>query len=148
MIPNYMKEPAWDTFRTLGTLLISRITAGSRGNGTCILRLRSYASYPKEARHIFCFKELHLGHLAKSFALRDPPSKITGIGKGHWVKNDERKREKSKQLQLKQVPFQIFLRVLPVVAALPPITGREGNPSSEEASQPEGLDHVRIRQRH
>ncbi len=44
--------------------------------------VRSYASYPKEIREIFSFKALHLGHLAKSFALRDPPSKITGIGKG------------------------------------------------------------------
>ena len=59
------------------------------------LYCRSYASYPKEARETFCFKSLHLGHIAKSYALRDPPTKITGLGKGHWVKNDNRKREKS-----------------------------------------------------
>uniref|UniRef100_A0A023F7D5 ATP-dependent RNA helicase n=1 Tax=Triatoma infestans TaxID=30076 RepID=A0A023F7D5_TRIIF len=43
--------------------------------------VRFYASYPKESRTIFCFKQLHLGHYAKSFALRDPPSAIGGIGK-------------------------------------------------------------------
>ena len=55
--------------------------------------VRSYASYPREARAIFCFKELHLGHIAKSYALRDPPTKITGIGKGNWVANDSKKRD-------------------------------------------------------
>ena len=53
--------------------------------------VRSYASYPREARQTFCFKDLHLGHCAKSFALRDPPTKITGVGRGHWVKKEERK---------------------------------------------------------
>ncbi len=61
--------------------------------------IRSYASYPKEVRHVFCFKELHLGHLAKSFALRDPPSQITGIGKGQWVKNDARKRRENREME-------------------------------------------------
>ncbi|XP_051153338.1 probable ATP-dependent RNA helicase DDX31 [Leptopilina boulardi] len=43
--------------------------------------IRFYASYPREMREIFDRKELHLGHYAKSFALRDPPQKISGIGK-------------------------------------------------------------------
>jgi len=59
--------------------------------------VRSYASYPREAREVFCFKELHLGHCAKSFALRDPPSKITGIGKGQWVDKQERKTKDLKR---------------------------------------------------
>lgn len=58
--------------------------------------VRSYASYPKEVRNVFCFKELHLGHCAKSFALRDPPKKVTGIGKGQWVENQERRQRSSK----------------------------------------------------
>ena len=69
----------------------------------CPFLSRSYASYPKEVRDTFCFKSLHLGHIAKSYALRDPPTKITGLGKGHWVKNDDRKREKSEaKSELKQ----------------------------------------------
>merc|ERR1712130_783036 len=59
--------------------------------------VRSYASYPKEAREVFCFKELHLGHCAKSFALRDPPSKITGIGKGQWVEKQEKRSKDLKR---------------------------------------------------
>merc|ERR1719167_1999241 len=59
--------------------------------------VRSYASYPREARQVFCFKDLHLGHCAKSFALRDPPSKITGIGKGNWVEKQEKKSKDIKR---------------------------------------------------
>ncbi|XP_065200467.1 probable ATP-dependent RNA helicase DDX31 [Planococcus citri] len=43
--------------------------------------VRFYASYPKEMRNVFNFKELHLGHYAKSFALIHPPKAISGIGK-------------------------------------------------------------------
>ena len=55
--------------------------------------VRSYASYPKEIREVFSFKALHLGHLAKSFALRDPPTKITGICKGKRVEKAELKKK-------------------------------------------------------
>lgn len=43
--------------------------------------VRFYSSYPRDMREIFNRKDLHLGHYAKSFALRDPPQKIGGIGK-------------------------------------------------------------------
>ncbi|KAL6427766.1 hypothetical protein ACFW04_008303 [Cataglyphis niger] len=43
--------------------------------------MRFYSSYPRDMREIFNRKELHLGHYAKSFALRDPPQRIGGISK-------------------------------------------------------------------
>ncbi|XP_050459309.1 probable ATP-dependent RNA helicase CG8611 [Cataglyphis hispanica] len=43
--------------------------------------MRFYSSYPRDMREIFNRKELHLGHYAKSFALRDPPKRIGGISK-------------------------------------------------------------------
>ncbi|XP_014476657.1 PREDICTED: probable ATP-dependent RNA helicase DDX31 [Dinoponera quadriceps] len=43
--------------------------------------VRFYSSYPRDMREIFNRKELHLGHYAKSFALRDPPHRIGGMGK-------------------------------------------------------------------
>ncbi|XP_011302393.1 probable ATP-dependent RNA helicase CG8611 [Fopius arisanus] len=43
--------------------------------------MRFYSSYPRDMREIFNRKDLHLGHYAKSFALRDPPKRIGGIGK-------------------------------------------------------------------
>lgn len=43
--------------------------------------VRSYAALPKDVRDIFNFQSLHLGHYAKSFALRDPPAQINSAGR-------------------------------------------------------------------
>lgn len=43
--------------------------------------MRFYSSYPRDMREIFNRRELHLGHYAKSFALRTPPQQIGMIGK-------------------------------------------------------------------
>ncbi|BDD62714.1 ATP-dependent RNA helicase dbp7 [Monascus purpureus] len=53
--------------------------------------IRAYATHIAAERSIFNIKELHLGHLAKSFALRDRPSKINvpGLRQG----KDETKKE-------------------------------------------------------
>ena len=36
--------------------------------------IRSYSAYPTELKPIFHVKKLHLGHLAKSFGIREKPS--------------------------------------------------------------------------
>ncbi|NXC83367.1 DDX31 helicase, partial [Cercotrichas coryphoeus] len=41
--------------------------------------LCAYTTYPKELRHIFHIKSLHLGHVAKSFGLRDAPQNLTAL---------------------------------------------------------------------
>lgn len=38
--------------------------------------VKSYATHPSAEKHIFHIKNLHLGHIAKSFALREAPSDI------------------------------------------------------------------------
>ncbi|XP_076232375.1 ATP-dependent DNA helicase DDX31 isoform X2 [Calliopsis andreniformis] len=43
--------------------------------------MRFYSSYPRDMREIFNRRDLHLGHFAKSFALRETPQRIGGIGK-------------------------------------------------------------------
>ncbi|KDQ57783.1 hypothetical protein JAAARDRAFT_130822 [Jaapia argillacea MUCL 33604] len=40
--------------------------------------MRAYATHPSDEKHIFHIRHLHLGHLAKSFALRDAPSNFSG----------------------------------------------------------------------
>lgn len=40
--------------------------------------MRAYATHPSDEKHIFHVRHLHIGHLAKSFALRDAPRAITG----------------------------------------------------------------------
>ncbi|KAG8429007.1 hypothetical protein GDO86_018560, partial [Hymenochirus boettgeri] len=39
--------------------------------------IRSYATYPKNLKSIFHVRTLHLGHVAKSFGLRDAPRSLT-----------------------------------------------------------------------
>jgi ATP-dependent RNA helicase DDX31/DBP7 len=38
--------------------------------------LRAYAAYPKNLKNVFHPKKLHLGHVANSFALTQPPSRV------------------------------------------------------------------------
>ncbi|XP_066436270.1 ATP-dependent DNA helicase DDX31 isoform X2 [Eleutherodactylus coqui] len=56
--------------------------------------IRAYATYPKDLKHIFHVRSLHLGHVAKSFGLRDAPhnlsQQLTGSSK-------KRKAMKSKR---------------------------------------------------
>lgn len=39
--------------------------------------MRAYATHPSDEKHIFHIRHLHLGHLAKSFALREAPSSVS-----------------------------------------------------------------------
>jgi ATP-dependent RNA helicase DDX31/DBP7 len=39
--------------------------------------MRAYATHPSDEKHIFHVRHLHIGHLAKSFALREAPAAIT-----------------------------------------------------------------------
>uniref|UniRef100_A0A8C5XAC3 ATP-dependent RNA helicase n=1 Tax=Malurus cyaneus samueli TaxID=2593467 RepID=A0A8C5XAC3_9PASS len=41
--------------------------------------LCAYTTYPKNLKHIFHIKSLHLGHVAKSFGLRDAPQNLTAL---------------------------------------------------------------------
>lgn len=70
--------------------------------------LKSYATHTKTTKHIFHIKNLHLGHLSRNFALRDPPSTFgktlqnAGLGKREAQRVKERAREKErKKLKVK-----------------------------------------------
>jgi ATP-dependent RNA helicase DDX31/DBP7 len=39
--------------------------------------MRAYATHPSNEKHIFHVRHLHIGHLAKAFALREAPKTIT-----------------------------------------------------------------------
>ncbi|XP_066999198.2 ATP-dependent DNA helicase DDX31 [Anabrus simplex] len=72
--------------------------------------VRFYASYPKNIRDVFSFKALHLGHHAKSFALRDPPSTIGGIGRRQHQRqgdNSSRKRKTHDGASRKEQPGKV-----------------------------------------
>ncbi|KAG7446261.1 DEAD-domain-containing protein [Guyanagaster necrorhizus] len=45
--------------------------------------MRAYATHPSSEKHMFHVRHLHIGHLAKAFALRDAPKTITNSGKSN-----------------------------------------------------------------
>lgn len=49
--------------------------------------MRAYATHPSDEKHIFHIRNLHIGHLAKAFALREAPSNIGDSNSGHQKKN-------------------------------------------------------------
>ncbi|KAI9026860.1 P-loop containing nucleoside triphosphate hydrolase protein [Hyaloraphidium curvatum] len=56
--------------------------------------VRAYATHSASEKHIFHLRKLHLGHLAKSFGLRDAPSvagSVPGVGKGSGKKDGHAK---------------------------------------------------------
>jgi ATP-dependent RNA helicase DDX31/DBP7 len=55
---------------------------------------RGYATYPTKVKHIFHIKNLHFGHVAKSFGLREAPGALAaGDAK---ARKDKNKRSQSK----------------------------------------------------
>jgi len=59
--------------------------------------VRSYATHTRETRHIFDIKNLHLGHLSKTFCLVDTPATFgKTLAK---KKQEEMKKEKQKPLK-------------------------------------------------
>ena len=42
--------------------------------------MRAYATHPSNEKHIFHIRHLHIGHLAKAFALRDAPKAVSRSG--------------------------------------------------------------------
>ena len=57
--------------------------------------MRAYATHPSNEKHIFHIRHLHLGHLAKSFALRDAPTSVTGARRPKGVNKRRGIKDKS-----------------------------------------------------
>ncbi|KAF9051187.1 DEAD-domain-containing protein [Hymenopellis radicata] len=58
--------------------------------------MRAYATHPSSEKHIFHVRHLHIGHLAKAFALRDAPKAISSSG------SKSKKTQASKQVSSKK----------------------------------------------
>ncbi|KAI8136883.1 P-loop containing nucleoside triphosphate hydrolase protein, partial [Fennellomyces sp. T-0311] len=54
--------------------------------------MRAYATHAAAEKHIFHVRKLHLGHMAKSFALREAPSKLQETSKGKKKKDAKQER--------------------------------------------------------
>lgn len=61
--------------------------------------IRAYATYPRELKPIFHVRSLHLGHVAKSFGLRDAPRNLnvsTVKKKANLKRPDTRRKSQQK----------------------------------------------------
>ncbi|KAF9434073.1 ATP-dependent RNA helicase dbp7 [Entomortierella beljakovae] len=80
--------------------------------------VKSYATHPSSEKHVFHIKNLHLGHIAKSFGLREAPSDIpqpkkkkgSRLGKGgeevdetRAIRKSQKEREKEERSKPKIV---------------------------------------------
>jgi ATP-dependent RNA helicase DDX31/DBP7 len=61
--------------------IIEDVKAGEMARKAYISHVRAYATHVVPERHMFDVKSLHLGHLAKAFALRDRPGGMGRDGK-------------------------------------------------------------------
>eukprot|EP00938_MAST-03A_sp_MAST-3A-sp1_P000125 g125.t1 len=52
---------------------------------------RAYAAHPKESKKIFRVRALHFGHLAKTFGLREPPSKFGDVLEKRRIEKERKK---------------------------------------------------------
>nr|XP_028571926.1 probable ATP-dependent RNA helicase DDX31 isoform X1 [Podarcis muralis] len=62
--------------------------------------IRSYATYPASLKHIFHVKSLHLGHVAKSFGLRDAPKNLSATSA--FPKQAKNQKQKRREFLLKK----------------------------------------------
>ncbi|KYM76369.1 hypothetical protein ALC53_13396 [Atta colombica] len=77
-------------------LVLENRQLGAKACKAYVSWMRFYSSYPRNMREIFNRKALHLGHYAKSFALRDPPQRIGGIGKKLYEKEISKLRHNNR----------------------------------------------------
>lgn len=59
--------------------------------------IRAYAVHSKETKHIFHPKQLHLGHVARAFGLREQPSGVSSVSKTRFVAKKEYKSKKKSE---------------------------------------------------
>jgi len=58
--------------------------------------LRAYTTYPSSLKHIFHIRNLHLGHAAKSFGLRDAPQGLASSITTNPTNSKDSKKGKDK----------------------------------------------------
>ncbi|KAJ7163620.1 P-loop containing nucleoside triphosphate hydrolase protein [Mycena crocata] len=88
--------------------------------------MRAYATHPSSEKHIFHVRHLHLGHLAKSFALRDAPKSVSSAGGAGAGGKAPPRKEKERERKPKK----------PVVA-----DGADGAPATKKRAREWEVDH-------
>ncbi|KAH9839485.1 DEAD-domain-containing protein [Rhodofomes roseus] len=66
--------------------------------------VRAYATHPSSEKHIFHIRHLHLGHLAKAFALRDAPTAVAAGFKANPKPKAGKQRRKPSVASKQRMP--------------------------------------------
>lgn len=107
--------------------------------------IRAYSTYPRELKHIFHTRLLHLGHVAKSFGLRDPPQNLSGPAvkkkKANPKRADLRKKTQKKH-HLAEMLRSEFESGLEAGGAKVKKQNRDAEPDSQPDSQPGSSSNV------
>lgn len=74
--------------------------------------VRAYSTHPASVKSIFHVKKLHIGHVAHSFALADPPTMV-----GQSGSRDERKKRKADDAKSKIRANRKAMRRMPEIAS-------------------------------
>ncbi|XP_044124532.1 probable ATP-dependent RNA helicase DDX31 isoform X2 [Bufo gargarizans] len=90
--------------------------------------IRSYATYPKNLKHVFHIRSLHLGHVAKSFGLRDAPQNLSHQLAGNSKKQKAMKPKKTVRTKQR---FSDLLKS-EFSSGLPPRPKKMKTPQSDE----------------
>lgn len=79
--------------------VIEDTSAGEMAKRAFVSHVRAYATHVAKERAIFDVKELHLGHLAKAFALRDRPGNMgRGVAAGVTKRSNQGGPSKKRML--------------------------------------------------
>lgn len=105
------REGNWDTHATTYHLDIERWLLEDqaqhyKASNAFISHIRAYTTHLSSEREYFNVKLLHLGHLAKSFGLREAPKKLGKSAENHSAKSGE-----DGQKQKKEDPRKKMLRM-------------------------------------
>jgi ATP-dependent RNA helicase DDX31/DBP7 len=92
------KEAARDLQHAFETLVATNKEMENLAQKAFQSFIGAYAVHSSDTKHVFVARSLHLGHVAKSFALKEPPRKIAGhlkAGGGADRENGKGKRPSS-----------------------------------------------------
>lgn len=103
--------------------------------------IRAYTTYPQELKHIFHVRALHLGHVAKSFGLRDAPGKLGGPAvkkRKAAVRRPDLRRKTQRKCGLAEMLRSEFSSGAEAGVALGGARGKRAGPAASPGPEGEG----------
>ncbi|EIW63373.1 DEAD-domain-containing protein [Trametes versicolor FP-101664 SS1] len=73
--------------------------------------MRAYATHPSDEKHIFHIRHLHLGHLAKAFALREAPTAFNKSAKAPKAKPWQKQKDAAHSASADAKPYRNKRRI-------------------------------------